>query len=188
MMLRKRGKKFYVTKMILLGFCLHWQKIFSHWKKSIKIVFFLTAKNLILNGCPRGVMVKTAKPRNRSKRVWTTVTLLRSLSEKYPQERHEPLYPPRYGLNSPNTALLGGWIWHWKTQEGWYAIKQLTPPPKKKRSYSRIGLFNHWICMRALLLLFEKKICAKFARVQFYCTFITEVDSIMVVCVLTCCA
>ena len=24
----------------------------------------------------------------------------------------EPPYPPSYGLNSPNTVLLGEWLWH----------------------------------------------------------------------------
>ena len=49
--------------------------------------------------------------RNRSKRVRTPVTLLRSLSGKYPRERYEPPYPPSYGLNSTTTILLGEWLW-----------------------------------------------------------------------------
>ena len=42
--------------------------------------------------------------RNRRKRVRTPVTLLRSLSGKYPWERYEPSYPPSYGLNSTTTV------------------------------------------------------------------------------------
>ena len=56
--------------------------------------------------------------------VHTPVTLLRSLSGKYPWERYEPPYPPSYGLNSTTTVLLGEWLWHWITYEVWYAIKQ----------------------------------------------------------------
>ena len=40
---------------------------------------------------------------NRSKRIWIPVTLLCSLSDKYPLERYEPPYPPNYGLNSTTT-------------------------------------------------------------------------------------
>ena len=50
--------------------------------------------------------------RNRSKRVRTPVTLLRSLSAKYTWERYERPYPPSYGLNSTTTVLLGEWLWH----------------------------------------------------------------------------
>ena len=50
--------------------------------------------------------------RNRSKRVRTLVTLLRSLSGKYPWERYEPPYPPNYELDSTTTVLLGEWLWH----------------------------------------------------------------------------
>ena len=50
--------------------------------------------------------------RNRRTRVRTPVTLLRSLSGKYPWERYEPPYPPSYGLNSTTTVLLGEWLWH----------------------------------------------------------------------------
>ena len=49
---------------------------------------------------------------NRSKRVRTPVTLLRSLSHKYPWERYEPPYPPSYGPNSTTTVLLGELVWH----------------------------------------------------------------------------
>ena len=53
---------------------------------------------------PRGVMVKAM--------AWGIVGSefvfqLRSLSAKYPWERHEPPYPPSYGLNSTTTVLLG---------------------------------------------------------------------------------
>ena len=47
-----------------------------------------------------------------SKRVRTPVTLLRSLSDKYAGESHEPHYPLSYGLNSTFILLLAGWIWH----------------------------------------------------------------------------
>ena len=45
--------------------------------------------------------------RNRSKRVYTPVAILRLLSGKYPWERYETSYPPSYGLNSTTTVLLG---------------------------------------------------------------------------------
>ena len=51
-------------------------------------------------------------------------SLLRSLSEKYPRERHEPPYAPSYGSNSTTTVLLKGWLWYKITHPGWYAIKQ----------------------------------------------------------------
>ena len=44
--------------------------------------------------------------------VRTPVTLLRSLSGKYPWERYEPPNPPSYVLNSTTTVLLGEWLWH----------------------------------------------------------------------------
>ena len=50
--------------------------------------------------------------RNRSKRVLTPVVLLRSLSGKYPWEKHEPPYPPSYVSNSTTTVLLGEWLWY----------------------------------------------------------------------------
>ena len=55
--------------------------------------------------------------------VQTPVVLLGSLSDLYPWERYEPLYPPRYGLNSTITVLLKRWLWCWITHEGWYIIK-----------------------------------------------------------------
>ena len=64
--------------------------------------------------------------RNHSVWVWTPVALLHSLSDKYPWERYEPLYPPSYALNCTTTVFLEGWIWDEITQEGWYDIKQLT--------------------------------------------------------------
>ena len=45
--------------------------------------------------------------RNHTKQVHTPVTLLHSLSDKYPWERYEPPYPPSYGLNCTTTILLG---------------------------------------------------------------------------------
>ena len=56
-------------------------------------------------GCPHGVMVKAVDLLNRRKRVRTPVSLLRSLSGKYPCKRYEPPYPPSYGLNSTTTVL-----------------------------------------------------------------------------------
>ena len=45
--------------------------------------------------------------------------LLRSLSDKYPLERYKHTYPPSI------TGFLLEWrLWHWITQEDWYAIKQ----------------------------------------------------------------
>ena len=38
--------------------------------------------------------------------VFLFCTTLHSLSGKYPWERHEPPYPPSYGLNSTTTVLL----------------------------------------------------------------------------------
>ena len=62
--------------------------------------------------------------RNRRKRLQTPVALLRSLSDKYPWERYEPPYPLSYELDSTTTVVLEGWLWHWITYKGWYAIKQ----------------------------------------------------------------
>ena len=41
-----------------------------------------------------------------SKRVYTPVALLRSLSVKYPWERYEQPYPPSSGLNSSRRMAL----------------------------------------------------------------------------------
>ena len=38
------------------------------------------------------------------------------------------LIPPRWTLNSTYTLFLQGWLWHYVTHEGWYAIKQSNPP------------------------------------------------------------
>ena len=35
-----------------------------------------------------------------------------------------PFHFPSYRLNSTTTVLLQGWLWHYITHEGWYAIKQ----------------------------------------------------------------
>ena len=50
--------------------------------------------------------------------VCTPVTLLLSLSDKYPWERYEPTYSPSYGLNSTTTVLLEGWLCNWITYKG----------------------------------------------------------------------
>ena len=55
-------------------------------------------------GGPHGVMVKV--------RFRTPVGLLCSLSDKYHWERYEPLFLPRYGLNSISAVLVQGWLWH----------------------------------------------------------------------------
>ena len=34
------------------------------------------------------------------------------------------LMPYSYGRNSSTTFLLQGWLWHWITHKGWYAIRQ----------------------------------------------------------------
>ena len=43
---------------------------------------------------------------------------------KYPWERHEPPYPPSYGVNSTTNVHLERWILHWMTYKGWFSIKQ----------------------------------------------------------------
>ena len=58
-------------------------------------------------------MVKAVDCRIVVRRVWTPVTLLRSLSNKYPWERYEPLYPFIYGLNSATTSCLNFWDEAW---------------------------------------------------------------------------
>ena len=58
-------------------------------------------------GCPRGVMFKAVDCGIVVREFRTPVTLLRSLSGKYPWERYEPPSPPSYGLNSTATVLLG---------------------------------------------------------------------------------
>ena len=72
------------------------------------------------SSCYKG---NSAGLRIRSKRVRTLVTLLRSLSDKYPWKRYDPSYPSTSGLNSTTTVLLEVWLWHWITQECSYAIK-----------------------------------------------------------------
>ena len=56
--------------------------------------------------CPRGGLW------NRNTRVRTSVALLRSLSDKYPGERYEFLYPPSYELKNTTAVLLEGWLWY----------------------------------------------------------------------------
>ena len=68
--------------------------------------------------------VKSDGLQKRSKRVRPPVALFRSLSNKYSRERDDSPYPPSYWLNSTTTVLQEGWIWHWITRQGWYAIKQ----------------------------------------------------------------
>ena len=72
----------------------------------------------------------------RSKRIWSSVALLRSHSDKDPKERHQLPYLPRYGLNSITAIYLEGWLWHYITHEGWCAMK-----PKKPIK----GLMFNWI-------------------------------------------
>ena len=64
----------------------------------------------LLNG--GGVMVKALNYGIVWKRVRTPVAILRYLSDKYPWERYEPSYHPRYGLKSTTIVLLEGWICH----------------------------------------------------------------------------
>ena len=59
----------------------------------------LKGESLWFNGQSSGLQIS-------SKRVQTPVTLLSSLSDKYPWKRYEPPYPPSYGLNSTTTVLL----------------------------------------------------------------------------------
>ena len=88
-------------------------------------------------------------------RVRTPVALLRSLSDKYPRERYETPYLPRYWLNSIIAVLLEGWLWHWITHEGWYAIKQrnqtikirLSIIPKTASSIFTCELFFLLLCV-----------------------------------------
>ena len=79
----------------------------------------------ILSGCPRGVMVKAMVckivPRefelqSRYYVHFRTNTLGKGIN---------PRYLPIYGLNSTTTVLLGEWLWHLITHEGWYTIKKI---------------------------------------------------------------
>ena len=49
---------------------------------------------------------QSARLRSQSKQVRTPIALLRSLSDKYPWERHEPPYIPRYGSNSITAVIF----------------------------------------------------------------------------------
>ena len=49
-----------------------------------------------------------------------------------------PLIPPSYGLNSTTTVLLEVWLWHWITQEGWYAVKQ-------RNQTKQINVWRCWV-------------------------------------------
>ena len=80
--------------------------------------------HLFTGGCPRGVMVKAMD-------CGIVVSKFVLQSRYYVHFRAntlgkgiEPPYPLSYGLDSPNTALIGGWLWHWLTYKDWYAIKQ----------------------------------------------------------------
>ena len=42
----------------------------------------------------------------------------------YLWERYETTYPLMYRLNSLTAVLLQGWLWHWITHKGLYAIKK----------------------------------------------------------------
>ena len=66
-------------------------------------------------GCPRGVMVKNDRLRNRSKRVRTPVALLCSLSDKYTWESYEP---PYCRSSRTTIVLLEGWLWNKITYNG----------------------------------------------------------------------
>ena len=57
--------------------------------------------------CKDAPVVKWLKQvmQNLSKRDRIPVALLRLLLDKYSWERHEPLYPPSYGLNNTTTVL-----------------------------------------------------------------------------------
>ena len=49
------------------------------------------------------------------KQVQMPVMLLHSLSDKQPWERYDPtnfILPPSSELNSSDTVLLQGWLWH----------------------------------------------------------------------------
>ena len=65
-----------------------------------------------VGGGPRGVMVKVMDYGLVVSWVQTPVSLLFSLSDKYPWERYEPPYPPSYGLNTIAAVFLEGSLWH----------------------------------------------------------------------------
>ena len=81
-------------------------------------------------GSPRGVMVKAVECgivvsefelQSRYYVHFQTNTLGKSLKKKKKKKKKNP---PSYGLNNTTTVLLEGWIWHWITKEGWYAVKK----------------------------------------------------------------
>ena len=87
-----------------------------------KIQEFWNLKDFV--ECPRGVMVKAIDCR-------IIVSEFEFQSCYYVHFRTNtlgkginPPYPPIYGLNSIPAVLLEGWLWHWITNKGWYAIKQ----------------------------------------------------------------
>ena len=41
------------------------------------------------------------------------------------------LIPPSDGLNSNTAVPPQGWLWHWLTHKGWYAIKKKKPNQTK---------------------------------------------------------
>ena len=95
---------------------------------------------------PRGVMVKALD----CGIVVSKFAQLRSLSDKYPWERHEPPYPPSYGLNIITTVHLGGWIWNWITHEGWYAIYQKNQLQFCSMSWYYYFFFSFWNILKKL--------------------------------------
>ena len=74
--------------------------------------------------------------------------------------------PPRYRLNTSTALLLEGWIWHYITQEGWYAIKERDrnwnwwQPSKNCLVFYSLKTWSLFVSGNKLI--FAKYICAHF--------------------------
>ena len=92
----------------------------------------------VKGGCPRGAMVKAMV-------CGIVVSEFVLQSRYYVHSRAntlgkgiEPPYPPSYELNSPNTVLLGEWLWHEITYKGWYDIKNKETKPIRVKVTVRV--------------------------------------------------
>ena len=79
---------------------------------------------LMLRWCPHGVMVKALDRGIAASKFKPQLCYYIHFQINTLGKGMTPPYPPGYGLNSTTTVLLEGWLWHWITYKGWYAIKQ----------------------------------------------------------------
>ena len=84
-------------------------------------------------------------------------------------------YTPSYGLNSITIVLIKGWIWHYITHEGWYAMPfnketKTNPYIQIQSMVNALPFFSplvtfHFVCMKLLIVPFP---LLSFIMVLFY--------------------